>query len=100
MKDLLKALMMDKMESDEMDPRMVEAKLEVLKELLGMANESAGKDIASGMQKLTVMAPDKEGLMEGMEKAEEVVENVDEEMMPEDMVKKLSEDDEDEEEDY
>jgi len=76
MEEMMKMLMMKKMGKEEqMDPNEIRAKIEVLKELLDMSSEEAGKGVAEGMQKLTVMAPDKEGLMEGMDKAEDVVED-------------------------
>ncbi len=58
----------------------VEAKKDVLKELLEMAMEEMrgankrGLDEAMSMKKVSVMAPDKEGLKQGLEKAEEVIE--------------------------
>lgn len=79
-----------------MDRNDILAKIDVLKELLEMADEKTGADVSEGMKKLTVMAPDKEGLMEGMETAEDMVEG-DELPMPEDE-ESMSEDDEDEEE--
>ena len=100
MKDLLEMLMMDRGEGyEEMDPREMQAKMEVLKELFEMAMAKSGEDVANGMSKMTVMAPDKEGLMEGMEHAEDMMESDEmpgDEMMPEGM----SDDEEDEEEDY
>lgn len=51
-----------------------EAKLSVLKHLRKMASDMMGEDVKGGMmKKVTVAAPDKESLKEGLEKAEEVV---------------------------
>lgn len=52
------------------------AKMEVLKELFDMAHEAMGHSVKSGMDemhKVSVMAPDKESLAEGLEMAEDVV---------------------------
>ena len=61
----------------------VQAKVDVLKELLQIAKEEMrgrnkqGMEDMMGqkMQKVAVMAPDEEGLKEGLEKAEEIVES-------------------------
>lgn len=90
----------------EMSEQKKQAKMEVLQELLELAMDSSGKQIGDGMQKLTVAAPDKEGLMEGLDKAEEVLEPEGEELTEgvedmmmdseEDMEDEMSEEDEDE----
>lgn len=81
MEELLKMLQAGGGEGEgaEMSDMEIQAKMEVLKELLELAQASSGKHVMDGMegmQQLTVAAPDKEGLMEGMEKAEEIVEEV------------------------
>ena len=52
------------------------AKYEMLKNLRKMAMDMNGENMMGGdMQKVSVMAKDKEGLKKGLEKAEEVIEN-------------------------
>ena len=89
-KKMLKAMMQDG--DDSMMKSKLKAKMDVLKELMDMADESETAGLMDDMQKVTVAAPDKEGLMEGLEKAEEVMEG---DMMPEPMMD--DEEDEDEE---
>lgn len=66
------------------DDKMLEAKKEVLKELLMEAMQEMksrnkrGLDEAKSMQKVSVMAPDKDGLKKGLAKAEDALD-----MMPE-----------------
>ena len=58
-----------------------QAKIDVLKELMQMAKDSMRDKTKSGMdemrsaQKVTVAAPDKESLLMGLEKAEDVLES-------------------------
>lgn len=105
MKELLEKLMMDKMgDSKKMNPKEIQAKLDVLKELFEMAHSKAGEGVADGMQKLTVMAPDKEGLMEGVEKAEEMMksdypEKMEDMMEDDDSSMPYDEDDDEDDED-
>lgn len=113
MDDMMKKMMMAKMgkKDDNLDPK-TEAKLEVLKELKEMAMEAMGEDMSrykdmdmedemmdcempEGMEKVTVAAPDKEGLMEGLDKAEDLLEEMPEDMA--DMLKKKKKKDEEEE---
>lgn len=101
-KELMKYLS-DEKDNGEMSEQDIMAKMDVLKELLEMASMAAGDDLKKNMQKVTVAAPDKEGLMKGMEKAEELLENEDmmgmesedEEEMSDEMM-----DEEDEDEEY
>lgn len=75
--------MMEEMKSSDMPKQMsekdIQAKKEMLMELLGFADsELKGKaksklDEARAM-KVAIMAKDKEGLMEGLEKAEDIIE--------------------------
>lgn len=82
MKKNMKEMMEEMMSSDKpkmMDEKSIQAKKEMLMELLGLSEEAlkdkakAGLDGARAM-KVSVMAKDKEGLKEGLEKAEEVLE--------------------------
>ena len=96
MKDLKELMMMmeDKMEGDDspMSSEREQAKMDVLKELIQMADEQESMGIKDGLQKVTVAAPDQESLVEGLDKAEDIVEN-----MPE-MMEGMMEDDDDEDE--
>jgi len=89
-KKMLKAMMADG--DDSMMKSKLKAKMDVLKELMEMADESETAGLMDDMQKVTVAAPDKESLVEGLEKAEEVVEGD----MP--MMDPMMEDEEDEDE--
>jgi len=82
-KDLEKMLM-SKKDKGAMSEKSMQAKMEVLQELLQMAQEAMGSKVKGGMdemQKVSVMAPDQEGLKKGLEIAEEIAENSEE--MPE-----------------
>lgn len=63
-----------------MQDMKTQAKIDVLKELMQMAKEAMRDKTKSGMdemrsaQKVTVAAPDKESLLMGLEKAEDVLE--------------------------
>jgi hypothetical protein len=89
-KKMLKAMMADG--DDSMMKSKLKAKMDVLKELMEMADESETAGLMDDMQKVTVAAPDKESLVEGLEKAEEVVEGD----MP--MMDPMMDDEEDEDE--
>lgn len=77
MMDDLKKMMMKKADkAPEMDQAAIEAKLDVIKELMQMAQATMAGKVKGGldeMHKVTVMAPDQEGLAEGLDKAEDVV---------------------------
>ena len=73
MKELMELMKKKKSEGGEMKEDKMSSKLKVLRELRGMANEAIGSDLPS-LKKVTVAAPDKEGLEAGLEKAEELVE--------------------------
>lgn len=98
---MLKALL-GKEEKEGGDDRM-SAKMDVLKELIEMADAKETDGLIDGLQKITVAAPDKEGLEKGLEKAEEILEKGPEDMMPKEMMPEemmeSDEDDEDDEED-
>lgn len=94
-KKMLKAMMMDKEDKDPMMKKKLMAKMEVLKELMQMADDSETAGLMDGMQEVTVAAPDKEGLEEGLEKAQEITEDMPEEIAMDDS-EMMDEDDEDE----
>lgn len=77
MMDELKKMMAKKAgKSEEMDQTAIEAKLDVIKELMEMAHAAMAGKVKGGldeMHKVTVAAPDAEGLEEGLEMAEDVV---------------------------
>lgn len=96
MKDMKSLMgMLNDEESSDMSPERIKAKMEVLKELLQMAEDQEAEGITGGLKKVTVAAPSAAGLKEGLEKAEDMME----EMPSED--EEMSEDgmEEDEEED-
>lgn len=89
MKKGMKEMMEEMMSSGkpkQMSEKDIASKMDVLRELLGLADaeikgrSKSGLDQARAM-KVSVMAKDKEGLKEGLEKAEEVLEGE----MPEEM---------------
>lgn len=71
MEEMLKALMKKK-GKEEIDPKLKDAKMKVLKEIHSMASDDMGEDI-KGLKKVTVASPDQEGLEKGLEKAQEMV---------------------------
>lgn len=76
--DALKKLMQKKMEKQGgMEPKAKEAKMELLKELREMASGMMKEDLdghLAGIKKVTVASDSEEGLKEGLEKAEDMVE--------------------------
>jgi hypothetical protein len=72
MADYKKLMEMASDKKPEMDHK-AKAKLKVLMDLKKMAADMMGEDIESGIKKVTVASPDKEGLKEGLEKAEELL---------------------------
>jgi hypothetical protein len=75
--DDLKKLLMNKKDKQSLSDQEKQAKMEVLKELVQMAQEMLGGKVKSGMDemnKVSVLADDKDGLKEGLEKAQEIVE--------------------------
>lgn len=73
MKDLKKLMGDDASPENDMKG---EAKLKVLKHLKEMASQMMGDDVKGGMEglkKVTVAAPDKEGLKLGLEKAQDMM---------------------------
>ncbi len=82
MDELMKA--MAKKGGHEMSPEEKKAKMEVVMELLEMAKNAMGDNVKSGldgMQKVEVMAPDKEKLAEGLDVAGELVDKGPEALM-------------------
>jgi len=77
MKDLEKLLMKGKKSGEEkLSPDDIQAKMDVLMELLEMAKGAMGEKVKGdmeGMKKVTVAAPDKQGLEAGLEKAQELL---------------------------
>ncbi len=56
-------------------PLEQKAKMDVLSDLKGQASDMMGEKLG-GIKKVSVAAPDKEGLKEGLEKAEELLEEM------------------------
>jgi hypothetical protein len=78
MKEKFKELLLKKKaEGKTLNPEQAEMKMKLLEELMGIAEEGMGEKL-KGMKKVTVAAPDKEGLEKGLEKAQEVIENSEE----------------------
>lgn len=73
--------LMEKKKGKELDSVEQEARLNVLDDLRKVAMDEMGERL-KGLKKITVAAEDKEGLKQGLEKAEEILENeeVDHEM--------------------
>lgn len=109
MKKLMEMLAEKSSGKSEMNDKEKMAKMDVLKELMELAMEQTGEDVKEGMKKITVASPSKEGLMKGLEKAEDMMEESSEdemmseedEMMSEEemfMDEEMSEEDEEDEE--
>ncbi len=102
MKDMKQMMEMlsKKDESKEMSQEDIQAKMDVLQELLEFASKHAGDDIVGKLKKVTVAAPSEQGLKEGLVKAKDMVEDMPEEdeMSPMDMMMADKEDEESEEE--
>lgn len=87
---MIDKLMKKMYKEDDSDSMKKEAKMSVLKELRKMASEMMGGDFKkgmdehmAGMQKVSVAAPDKEGLKKGLDKAEELLDKKEDmHMMP------------------
>lgn len=87
MKKMLEEMMAES-KPKEMSEKDIQAKKEMLMELLGLADGELKSRSKKGLDdhkamKVAVMAKDKEGLKEGLEKAEEVLEQMPEEGMEE-----------------
>ena len=78
MKDMKKMMaMMDEKRPSKMSQNDIQAKKDILKELLGMADEAMKGKLGKGMEgmKVSVIAKDPKSMKEGLEKAEELVED-------------------------
>jgi hypothetical protein len=64
--------MKDKMKKSEMSDMEKNAKMSVLKDARDMAAHAMGQKL-HGLKKVSVMAPDKEGLSKGLDKAKELL---------------------------
>jgi hypothetical protein len=94
MKSLMEMLKAEEGSGSEMTKDRIEAKMQVLKELLDMAEDREADQVVGGLKKVTVAAPDDASLKQGLEKAEEIVDD----MPKEDDMMEMDEDLEDEEE--
>lgn len=74
MKELMEMLAKKGGSEEGMDDSRIQAKMDVLEELKQMASGQAGEGIKQGMQEVSVMAPDKEGMVEGLEMAQQMAE--------------------------
>lgn len=75
MKDI-KDMLMPKKEDSKMSERDIKIKSDILKEIMQFAQDKMGERVKSDMdemQKVSVMAPDSDGLHEGLEKALELL---------------------------
>jgi len=71
--DKFKELLMKKKKEGKMlDPKMAGHKMEIIQQLMEMMSGEMGENL-KGLKKVTVAAPDKEGLEKGLEKAQEVI---------------------------
>ena len=79
MHDMLKSLLAKKKPDDKMDPMYKDAKMGVLKEIHKLASDSMANDLgnAKEMQSVTVAAPDQDGLVKGLSKAEDMMAKLD-----------------------
>lgn len=65
-----------------MSPQEIKAKMAVLEELLNMAGDQDGGDLENhfkGLKKVTIASNDQQGLEDGLEKAQDLVEEMPEE---------------------
>ena len=80
MKDFMDKMAMHEDEGMGHESGELEAKMEVLRQLHEMASELLAGEMDGpmpGMEKVEVMAPDEEGLEEGLEKAQELMKKKD-----------------------
>jgi hypothetical protein len=71
----LEQLMAGKKSGDKMSEQEIQAKMDVVQELLHMAQAAMGSKVKGGMdemQKVSVAAPDKESLLMGLDKAKDL----------------------------
>lgn len=82
MEELMKMLAKKKNSEGKMSDEEIQAKMDVIKELLEMADGEMGHRVKSGMDsmnKITVAAPDAESLEAGLEKAQDLIEKSEDE---------------------
>lgn len=75
MQEAMRKLMEKKKGKGEMDSTYKSAKMGVLKEIKGLAEDHMKGDL-SGLKKVSVMAPDEESLKKGLDAAKDVVEKM------------------------
>lgn len=71
-------MLMQKKDKSSMSKEEIQAKMEVLQELMDMCKDKMGQSVKSGMDemnKVTVAAPDKESLAMGLDKAKAIAED-------------------------
>lgn len=71
--EMMKMLMKKKKDGKELSDSDKKAKLSAIKEMKDMASEMMSEKL-KGLKKVTVASPSEEGLKEGLEKAEELIE--------------------------
>lgn len=98
MKKIEEMLMKPKVNSEKMSEQEIQAKMDVLLEMMQMIQEEMGSRVKNGMmdhenemKKVSVMAPDNESLEEGLEVAQEVLPESPEEKDPMGEVPSMSE---------
>lgn len=99
----LEDMLTKKSDKSEMSKEEIQAKMEVLQELMDMCKDKMGETVKSGMdeihspkemQKVTVAAPDSESLALGLDKAKDIAEDPKMMKAMEKMPSMLSEDEE------
>lgn len=71
-------MLMQKKDKSNMSKEEIQAKMDVLQELMDMCKDKMGQSVKSGMDemnKVTVAAPDKESLAMGLDKAKDIAED-------------------------
>lgn len=71
-------MLTQKKDKSEMSKEEIQAKMDVLQELMDMCKDKMGQSVKSGMDemnKVTVAAPDKESLALGLDKAKQIAED-------------------------
>lgn len=74
----IEEMLMQKKDKSSMSKEEIQAKMEVLQELMDMCKDKMGQSVKSGMDemnKVTVAAPDKESLAMGLDKAKMIAED-------------------------
>lgn len=82
MKDMMHKMMLGEAEGEKpskLSPQEIQAKMDVIMELMSEMAEAMGADVKSGLgdlgevKKVSVVAPDEKSLAEGLDKAKEVL---------------------------